>query len=1335
MASNTINQNLGGKRGSVNDTSILPNSVEAERAVLGAVLVDPEAFLRVIEVIDKSEFFYKSAHQEIFNALLHLTERSENIDLVTISQVLKDKTKLEEIGGVEYLDSLTEQAPIAANAPYYAKIVKSKSLLRNMILAGNEIVELGHNTEEDLDHLVDKAERIIFNLSQSKSKEQLTHIGDLVHQSWKILEEREANKGQLSGVNTGFNDLNAMTSGFQKSDLMILAARPAMGKCLHKDSELVLEDGSIKTIEEIYHSACAKLLTLDTNWKFSSTEPSNFVDDGIKPIFQVKTKSGRSLKTTLSHPYLTINGWKKLEELKPGDKIASPRKINIFGKTKMPKSKLKLLGYLIGDGCLTRSSIQFTNINPSIQKDFIEAVNCFDPSLQIKKSNSANRADSFRVSKSQEFIIEQSYIYEEVKKLVNSSSLGFKKTSKNDTSSLHNWLTELNLAGKNSYTKTIPSVLFTLRKEDIALFLNRLFATDGWATVLSSKQAQLGYASVSKRLVDQVQHLLLRFGILSSMRYKTVLYKGLERGSWQLNITEQNSIKTFIEEIGIYGKEEAINQVKNTLANKKYHTNTDLIPVEAWTLIEEAKGKESWVSLAKRAGFKSTSNIHPHKRALLRHRFLALAEALEDKQLINLANSDIYWDTIASIDHLGSEQVYDLTIPETHNFVANDICVHNTSLALNLAENVALQAKKPVAIFSLEMSKEQLVQRLLCARAEVDSSRVRSGQLHADDWEKLGEAMAELGEAPIYIDDSAGATVMELRGKCRRLQAQCGGELGLVVIDYLQLIEGRGNDNRISQISEISRGLKLIAREINVPVLALSQLSRAVESRQDKRPMLSDLRESGCLTADTLIYNPDTGNHVPLIQLVGTSGFNVLALDENKKLVKKKAKRAFYSGKKKVYKITTCSGNTIKASANHPFLKEEGWTALEDLKVNDYIASSRVLHSDAELRIDDQELIIMAHMIGDGCFVENQPYHYTSKDPNCLDIVSRMSTSLYNIQCNLVQDRNSEGTKSLYMPSPYHLTHNVKHPFTYTLEKHGLKKARSSQKILPSVLFGLGLDQVALFLSHLWATDGCICVSHNETKNSSKFNVSYSSQSLAMIKQIKKLLLKFGIQSRIGTNKKAGYKDQYQLNISDVKNIKLFAEKVGFFANKQDKYLELKDAINSVITNPNADVIPKSVWDKVRDKLKEKSISQRDFQNQLGTKYCGTTLYKSNISRKRLDKVAEILNDQELKNLAASDIFWDKIKSIEFIDEQDVYDIEVPDLHNFVAENFIVHNSIEQDADIVMFIYRDDYYNEESEKAGIADIIISKQRSGPTGDIQLLFQNNITKFKNPIQQF
>jgi replicative DNA helicase len=190
-----------------------------------------------------------------------------------------------------------------------------------------------------------------------------------------------------------------------------------------------------------------------------------------------------------------------------------------------------------------------------------------------------------------------------------------------------------------------------------------------------------------------------------------------------------------------------------------------------------------------------------------------------------------------------------------------------TSFALNISLNIAKEQKLPVAIFSLEMSKEQLAQRLLSSEAKIASNRLRSGRISQNEFEPLADAVANLSELPIFIDDTANLSVMQMRSQVRRLQAQQKNKLGLVLLDYLQLMEGSGSDNRVQELSRITRSLKGLAREINVPIIALSQLSRGVEQRNNKRPMLSDLRESGSIEqdADLVImlyrdeyYNPDT---------------------------------------------------------------------------------------------------------------------------------------------------------------------------------------------------------------------------------------------------------------------------------------------------------------------------------------------------------------------------------------------------------------------------------------------------------------------------------------------
>ena len=233
--------------------------------------------------------------------------------------------------------------------------------------------------------------------------------------------------------------------------------------------------------------------------------------------------------------------------------------------------------------------------------------------------------------------------------------------------------------------------------------------------------------------------------------------------------------------------------------------------------------------------------------------------------LKELVTGDVYWDEIVTIESVGYKQVYDLTIPGTHNFIANDICVHNTSFALGLAHNIAAFHKLPVAIFSLEMSKEQLVQRLLASEAKIESGYLRTGRISQNQWEALSHAIGILSEMPIFIDDTPNITVTEMRSQARRLQAEQGG-MGLILLDYLQLMEGSG-DNRVQELSKITRSLKGLARELNVPIIALSQLSRGVEARTNKRPMMSDLRESGSIEQDADIvimlyrdeyYNNDT---------------------------------------------------------------------------------------------------------------------------------------------------------------------------------------------------------------------------------------------------------------------------------------------------------------------------------------------------------------------------------------------------------------------------------------------------------------------------------------------
>lgn len=268
-----------------------------------------------------------------------------------------------------------------------------------------------------------------------------------------------------------------------------------------------------------------------------------------------------------------------------------------------------------------------------------------------------------------------------------------------------------------------------------------------------------------------------------------------------------------------------------------------------------------------------------------------------------------------------------------------------TGFVLSMARNAATDFKKPVAIFSLEMANLQLVLRLVSMEAEISGSKLRNGQLDEEEWKRLHRAVERISEAPIFIDDTAGINIFELRAKARRMKIQ--HDIQLIVIDYLQLMSGGADSqrgNREQEISSISRSLKALAKELNVPVIALSQLSRAVETRGGtKRPQLSDLRE--CVAGDTLVFLAD-GRTLPIKDLVGTQP-EVISMDEHsKKITVARSEIVWPVGKKEVHQITLASGRTLKATAEHRLLTLDGWKRVAELTKDDRLANIGIATSD-----------------------------------------------------------------------------------------------------------------------------------------------------------------------------------------------------------------------------------------------------------------------------------------------------------------------------------------------------------------------------------------------------
>lgn len=845
-----------------------PHSVEAEEAVLGSLLIDPDAIFEVASFL-KPRAFYREQNQWIYEAMLDLFERREPLDLITLTDELRRRNRLEELGGEAYIIGLLNTVPTSVNAKSYARIVEAAFLRRRMISAASTIANLAYDEDEDVNIVIDRAEQALFSISEDRAARDLVPLKDVARAYLDRIEELHRRGDDIIGVPTGFTDLDRMLGGLNKSDLLIVAARPGMGKCVAADTLLVdPASGDLRTIEELVRRQQANLLTLDECFKLRPAQASAFVDDGIKPVFRVVTALGREIKTTATHPFLTMEGWRPLGTLSVGDSVAVPRCIPVFGTEDAPEHEIKVLAYLLADGCLTGMSPQFTNSNPRLREDFTAAALAF-PGNKARLQDDGVRTPTVYITTDDALIGDNRPVFtERLRQKMEANAVSTAQLAKSIgvDQAVVAWLKELGVWGKGAAEKVFPAVVFRYTRPKLALFLNRLFACDGTVYIERNKQAAVGYSTTSFKMARAVHHLLLRFGIIAKLRHRQMKYKEQYRPSYELRITGSSSLRRFIEEIGAFGKEEAIGRLREHLAGKSANTNLDTIPREVWTTVKALKGNGTWRSLYAKMGLPEYANIHAGKRSPGRERLLAIGQALESNYLVDLAQSDVYWDRIVAIEYLGEQQVYDLTVPVTHNFVADDMIVHNTSFQNSIALTAARRYGKRVAIFNLEMSAEQLVQRMIATETRIDSQRLRRGDLREDEWPLFYEAIGRLSEARIFIDDTPSITPMQLRTKCRRLYAEHG--LDLIMIDYLQLMSAeRSTNNRVQEISEISRSLKGLARELDVPVLAAAQLSRAVEQRQDKRPMLSDLRDSGSIEQDSDVvlfiyrdeyYNPDT---------------------------------------------------------------------------------------------------------------------------------------------------------------------------------------------------------------------------------------------------------------------------------------------------------------------------------------------------------------------------------------------------------------------------------------------------------------------------------------------
>jgi Intein/homing endonuclease len=419
-------------------------------------------------------------------------------------------------------------------------------------------------------------------------------------------------------------------------------------------------------------------------------------------------------------------------------------------------------------------------------------------------------------------------------------------------------------------------------------------------------------------------------------------------------------------------------------------------------------------------------------------------------------------------------------------------------------------------------------------------------------------------------------------------------------------------------------------------------------------------------------------------------------------------------------------GRTIRATGNHKFLAFDGWRRLDDLAAGMRIALPRELPGPSTQTMTGSELALLGHLIGDGCTLPRHAIQYTTNDR---DLAERVATLAKDMFGAAVAPRiKAERTwYQVYLAASGHLTHGVRNPVTRWLEQLGAFGLRSWEKRVPDRVFEQSAEGIATFLRHLWATDGLLWPGTERSYPA----IRYDSTSERLSRDVVSLLLRVGITARVAEVPMPGKgRPSWRVDVQGQSDMLAFLRVVGGIGEKRSQRARrIEERLDSMSANTSRDGLPQEAWRTiVRPAMAVAGVTTRGLHAGVGNAYCGSTLYRSGLSRERAARVAEVVDSDELRRLAASDVFWDRVVSIEADGEEDVYDLTVDGLSNFVAGSICVHNSIEQDADLVAFIYRDEYYNEESDQQGLAEVILAKHRNGPTDSVKLSFLKRYAKF-------
>ncbi len=587
---------------------------------------------------------------------------------------------------------------------------------------------------------------------------------------------------------------------------------------------------------------------------------------------------------------------------------------------------------------------------------------------------------------------------------------------------------------------------------------------------------------------------------------------------------------------------------------------------------------------------------------------------------------------IVAVRPVPSVPVRCVEVDGDHMYLAGRAMVptHNSTLSMDFMRSCSIKHGMASVIFSLEMGKTEIVMRLLSAEAKIKLGDMRSGRMTDDDWTRLARRMSEISEAPLFIDDSPNLTMMEIRAKARRLKQK--HDIRLIVIDYLQLMSsGKKVESRQQEVSEFSRSLKLLAKELEVPVVAVCQLNRGPEQRTDKRPQVSDLRESGCLPASTRIMRADTGAEVTLGELL-ESGEQPLvwSLDERMRMVVRPMVKVFPSGRKEVFRLELASGRRVEATANHPFLTIDGWMPLGELVAGERVAVPRAV-------------------------------------PAPLDVIPASDDEVAALADTAVAGR-----------------------------------------LIPTRAFSLPKEQVAELVCHIWEDSGEVAWD----AGAARAVVRYRSADRRLADDLARLLLRIGVFARITDAGEAGTSrspERRTRRSSSTTWASTEPRRSGSWRNWDRSSSSTAPTPSPPRSKPSsANFSPSN------------SSPDRAGRVRHPAEHRGCTLAAR--PGCRCPRHGRHRHGRHQQRVLGRDRLRHESR------RAGLYDGTVPGTHNFVADGIAVHNSLEQDADMVILLHRPDAFERDDPRGGEADLIVGKHRNGPTATITVAHQLHLSRF-------